>query len=64
MNITKAAWGEMLRVLKKHKIPYVAHLVSTGTRSKDDDPESEIVDNHIQINIIVSDYMNYEDHTE
>lgn len=57
MNITRTAWGEILRVLKKHKVPYTSRFVGTGVRSNEDDPESEIKDRHIQINIIIPDYF-------
>lgn len=47
MVITKTVWKDVLKVLKRHGIPYTTEI---GT------PDVNLDDLHIQINLVIPDY--------
>jgi hypothetical protein len=60
MDITKEIWKELLDVLEKHKIPHVSHFEKRDIQRAMEYPDITVHDKHIQINVVIPDFLEEE----
>lgn len=57
IDISKEIWQEISGILKKHKIPYTTHYETRDVPNASEYPDALVVDKHIQINLVISNYL-------